>query len=157
MADEFAEIESLDLTPRRENRAVAMQYVYMCDISGQNSSPALVSEFLASKPRDREFYSFAEELIAGVFANIEKIDGYISGAAENWSLNRICKVDLALLRVAVFEMFYRDDIPCVVSINEAIDLSKLFSGPDSKRFINGILDKLKDLAPKKSCSRGGKK
>jgi transcription antitermination factor NusB len=153
MADEFVEIESLELTPRRENRAAAMQYVYMCEVSGGKTSDELVSEFFAGKARDRKFYAFAEDLIAGVYSNLEKIDERIAQAAENWSFHRIAKVDLALLRVAVFEMFYRDDVPSIVAINEAIDLSKLFSGPDSKRFINGVLDMLKASAPKKSSEK----
>lgn len=153
MADEFAEIESLGLTPRRENRAAAMQYVYMCEMSGDASTNSLISEFFESKARDRGFYAFAEELIAGVYSNLPKIDERIDRAAENWSFNRISKVDLAILRVAVFEMFYRDDVPSVVSINEAIELSKLFSSPDSKRFINGVLDRLKAGAPKKSSEK----
>ena len=153
MADEFADIESLGISPRRENRAAAMQYIYMCDLNEQMHTPEYLDSFLAAKARDREFYAFAEELIAGVFKHIDEIDDKISAVAENWSLDRICKVDLALLRVAVFEMFHRDDIPSVVSINEAIDLSKIFSSPDSKRFINGVLDRLKEGAPKKSADR----
>ena len=62
---------------------------------------------------------------------------------HNWEFDRIAKIDLAILRLAMFEMIYRKDIPPVVSINEAIDLSKDFSNLDSKRFINGILDRLK--------------
>lgn len=151
--DEFAEIEELKLSPRRENRAAAMQFIYMCEMTGQKSSPELVDEFFATKSRKREFYAFAEELIAGVSANSERIDEYISKAAQNWAINRFCKVDLALLRVAVFEMFYRDDVPSVVAINEAIDLSKYFSGLDSKRFINGVLDNLKQSAPRKSSEK----
>ncbi len=153
MADEFIELEELNLSPRRENRAVAMQCVYMIDITNEEPTPQIIDSFFANKTRERKFYAFAEELIAGVFANKERIDEYIAKAAENWSINRICKVDLALLRVAVFEMFYRDDVPSVVSINEAIDLSKIFSGPDSKRFVNGILDELKKIAPKKSSEK----
>jgi len=64
--------------------------------------------------------------------------------AQNWEFDRIAKIDLAILRIAMFEMLHRKDIPPVVSINEAIDISKQFSNADSKRFINGILDRLKD-------------
>jgi len=72
------------------------------------------------------------------------IDARIRALAQNWEFDRIAKIDLAILRVAIFEMLYRRDIPPVVSINEAIDLSKEFSNADAKRFINGILDRLKD-------------
>ena len=73
----------------------------------------------------------------------EEIDSQIKALAHNWEFDRIAKIDLAILRVAMFEMIYRKDIPPVVSINEAIDLSKQFSNADAKRFINGILDRLK--------------
>ncbi|MGB0259215.1 MAG: transcription antitermination factor NusB, partial [Coraliomargarita sp.] len=76
--------------------------------------------------------------------NIEKIDDEIMSHASNWTFDRIAKVDLSILRLAIHELLHRTDIPPIVSINEAIDLSKTFSNPDSKRFINGILDKMKD-------------
>ena len=76
--------------------------------------------------------------------HIEEIDGHIRTLAHNWEFDRIARIDLAILRVAVFEMLFRKDIPPVVSINEAIDLSKQYSNADAKRFINGILDRLKD-------------
>ena len=85
-----------------------------------------------------------EELIHGVIEHIADIDSRIKGLAHNWEFERIAKIDLAILRIAMFEMVYRKDIPPVVSINEAIDLSKQFSNADAKRFINGILDRLKD-------------
>ena len=89
-------------------------------------------------------YSFGEELIHGVIQHVVEIDSHIKSLAHNWDFDRIAKIDLAILRVAMFEMIYRKDIPPVVSINEAIDLSKQFSNADAKRFINGILDRLKD-------------
>ena len=76
--------------------------------------------------------------------NQTEIDAQIRILAQNWEFDRIAKIDLAILRIAMFEMLHRNDIPPVVSINEAIDISKQFSNADSKRFINGILDRLKD-------------
>ncbi len=149
MAGDFEDIDAMGMSARRENRAAAVQYIYMCCMNKRPHSPESASEFFFFKPRDRSFYAFAEELIAGVFANLEEIDSKIAEVAENWSIDRISRVDLAILRVAVFEMLHRGDIPCVVSINEAIDLSKMFSGPESKRFINGVLDRIKDSAPEK--------
>lgn len=146
MQEEFLDIEELKMSVRRENRAAAVQYIYMCDISKEKHSPNCVANFFSQKNREREFYAFAEELISGVFAHLKDIDREIEKAAENWSIDRICKVDLAIMRIAVFEMMYRADIPSVVSINEAIDLSKMFSNLDSKRFVNGVLDKIKAKA-----------
>lgn len=149
MVDEFADIDALKISGRTENRAVAMQYIYMCDMNAHKHTPEYLSEFFFAKSRDRSFYGFAEELIAGVFEHLKDIDGAISKVAENWTINRIGKVDLAILRVAAFEILYRQDIPTAVSINEAIDLSKMFSGLESKRFVNGVLDKIKLDAPLK--------
>jgi transcription antitermination protein NusB len=100
--------------------------------------------FFSGLEEPRDHYAFAEELIHGVIARQDEIDGHIRGLAHNWEFDRIARIDLAILRLAIFEMLYRKDIPPVVSINEAIDLSKNFSTADSKRFINGILDRMKD-------------
>lgn len=93
--------------------------------------------------RERVYYSFAEELIYGALDHREEIDEVIKRYAKNWEFGRIAKIDLAILRLAIYEMMARRDIPPIVSINEAIDLSKEFSNPDAKRFINGILDQYK--------------
>ena len=92
----------------------------------------------------REHYAFGEELIHGVITNIADLDTRIKGLAHNWEFDRVARIDLAILRLAMFEMLHRKDIPPVVSINEAIDLSKQYSSADAKRFINGILDRMKD-------------
>ncbi len=102
------------------------------------------NEFLRRMARPREYYAFGEELIQGVLTNLADIDTRIKALAHNWEFERIARIDLSILRLAMFEMVYRKDIPPVVSINEAIDLSKQFSNADAKRFINGILDRLKD-------------
>ena len=99
--------------------------------------------FFANMELPREHYAFGEELIHGVIEHQADIDARIKTLAQNWEFDRIAKIDLAILRIAMFEMIHRKDIPPVVSINEAIDLSKQFSNADAKRFINGILDRVK--------------
>lgn len=131
------------LVSRRENRAVAMQFAYMRDLNSDGDIALALEDFFQTKNKPREYYAFAEELVAGVEAHIKDIDAAISKAATNWPLSRIAKVDLAVLRVAVFELLFRDDIPPVVSINEAIDLAKTYSTAESRRFINGVLDSVK--------------
>jgi len=129
---------------RRDGRTAAVQYLYAWSLN----SPANLLEdlrvFFENMDEPREHYSFGEELIHGAIEHCAEIDGHIRSLAHNWEFERIAKIDLAILRVAIFEMIYRKDIPPVVSINEAIDLSKHFSNADAKRFINGILDRLKD-------------
>lgn len=86
---------------------------------------------------------FAEELIRGVIANHQEIDPLITQHAENWDLERMGTVDRNVMRIAVYEMLHRDDIPPVVSINEAVELAKAFSSTESGKFVNGILDRIR--------------
>lgn len=154
---------------RRQNRIAAMQFLYAWNASkshGELSDELYmffsVPESFNVMPRNvdngngevsfadtegfgnpREYYAFAEELITGTLKNISRIDNVISDAAQNWEVSRIARCDLAILRLAIYELLYRTDIPPVVSINEAIDLAKIYSTDDSHRFVNGILDKVK--------------
>ena len=129
---------------RRQNRIAALQFLYACSLNPPEDLPDQLNLFFSDKEETREYYTFAEELIHGVLENLEALDTEITTYAENWDFERIAKMDLSILRLAIYELLKRLDIPPIVSINEAIDLSKQFSGPDSKRFINGILDKMKD-------------
>ena len=89
---------------------------------------------------------FSQPLIDGMVAHLPEIDDRIKRYCENYNLNRISVVDRNVLRLAIYEMLYRDDIPPVVSINEAIELAKTFGGAESGGFVNGILDRVrKDL------------
>jgi N utilization substance protein B len=128
---------------RRDGRVAALQYLYAWSINEPKNLPDDLRVFFESCENPREHYSFGEEIIHGVIEHRETIDTQIKALAHNWDFDRIAKIDLAILRLAMFEMIYRKDIPPVVSINEAIDLSKQFSNADAKRFINGILDRLK--------------
>jgi N utilization substance protein B len=86
---------------------------------------------------------FAEPLIRGVLQHRDAIDEQIKKHAKNWDFHRIAVVDRNIMRLAIYEMLYREDIPPVVSINEAVDIAKKFSTQDSGKFVNGILDKVK--------------
>ena len=86
---------------------------------------------------------FADPLIRGTLERRDELDEQIKQHALNWDLHRIAVVDRNILRLAIFEMLHRDDIPPIVSINEAVDIAKKFSTPDSGKFVNGILDKIK--------------
>ena len=129
---------------RRDGRVVALQYLYAWSINRPENLADDLFTFFQGQEQPRDHYSYGEELIHGVIGHIDEIDSHIKGLAHNWDFDRIARIDLAILRLAIFEMIYRKDIPPVVSINEAIDLSKQFSNADAKRFINGILDRMKD-------------
>jgi N utilization substance protein B len=131
-------------TQRHDGRVAALQYLYAWSINPPANLDEDLRVFFEALEQPRDHYSFGEELIAGVIKNQVAIDAQIRVLAQNWEFERIAKIDLAILRIAMFEMLHRNDIPPVVSINEAVDISKQFSNADSKRFINGILDRLKD-------------
>jgi N utilization substance protein B len=92
----------------------------------------------------RKRNAFTEDLVRGILAHLEPVDTKIRAYAENWKFERIAIVDRCILRLAIYELLFRDDIPPIVSINEALELAKKYSTEDSTRFINGILDRVKD-------------
>ncbi len=87
--------------------------------------------------------AFADPLIRGTLGHRQEIDDLIQKYATNWSLHRMAAVDRNILRLAVYEILHREDIPPVVSINEAVDIAKKFSTRDSGKFVNGLLDRIK--------------
>ena len=129
---------------RRENRKCAVQFLYQWELNKPEQLNDALRVFIETLDKERDYYAFAEELIHGTIEQIEEVDAEILEHAANWSFDRIAKVDLSILRLAIYELLHRRDIPPVVSINEAIELGKIFSNPDSKRFINGILDQMKN-------------
>ena len=129
---------------RRDGRVAAMQYLFSWSLNKPSDLAEDLTLFFEHQEQPRDHYAFGEELIHGAIEHQEEVDGHIRSLAHNWEFDRIARIDLAILRMAIYEMLYRKDIPPVVSINEAIDLSKQYSNADAKRFINGILDRLKD-------------
>ncbi|MCI0528623.1 MAG: transcription antitermination factor NusB, partial [Nitrospira sp.] len=85
---------------------------------------------------------FADRLVEGVLKNIKEIDGMITKYTQHWSLDRIATVDRNILRFAIYEILYMDDVPAKVTINEAIEITKKYADQGSSAFINGILDKI---------------
>lgn len=100
-----------------------------------------ISEIIASAQEARELQTdeYIQNTVSGVFANIEVIDDIIANNISGWKINRLSKVSLALLRLAIYEIKYNDTIPVNVAINEAVELSKKFATPDDAVFINGVL------------------
>ncbi len=128
---------------RRMARQAAVQFHFWRDMQG-GDAPEKMDEFWEFCPAKPNVRAFAQPLIEGMIAHLAEIDERIARYCDNYEFRRIAPVDRNVLRLAIFEMLYRDDIPPVVSINEAIELAKTFGGPDSGRFVNGILDRVKD-------------
>jgi N utilization substance protein B len=120
-----------------------VQFLYQFDLNGGSLDEALPLFWQTQSDVNDTGRQFAEELIRGVVERRALIDEKIGKYTENWDLPRIAAVDRNILRLAIYEMLYRDDIPPVVSINEAVDIAKKFSTRESGAFVNGILDRLK--------------
>ena len=116
-----------------------MILLYQKDLLNKGLDLILETELLAGN----EYDEFTLELLKGVDENISKIDKTIMDIVENWTLKRIAIIDRNILRVAVYEMFFKDDIPLKVSVDEAIEIAKsLGQKDDTPKFINGVLGKI---------------
>jgi N utilization substance protein B len=130
---------------RHRAREAVIQYHFWRDLQ-HGETPERIEDFWEFCPATDRVREFAQPLIEGMVTHGDELDERIRKYCENYNLNRISVVDRNVLRLAIYEMLYRDDIPPVVSINEAIELAKTFGGAESGRFVNGILDRVrKDL------------
>ena len=134
---------------RRQARESALHALYLADLAPEAAVSAFESAVDGSDA-DEKTLAFCRELVDGVLASRQNLDERIEEAARNWSLARMAAVDRNLLRLAAFELFYRKATPPKVVIDEAIEIARKYSTEDSTRFINGILDKLKE----RSCADG---
>jgi N utilization substance protein B len=152
---------------RREARERAVQFLFQHDLSPPEDLERALNEFWDTQRAaaiaddkgpahwgqpielppptadEAEERVFAEPLIRGTLEHRDALDEHIKKHVKNWEIHRIAAVDRNIMRLAIYEMLYRDDIPPVVSINEAVDIAKKFSTQDSGKFVNGVLDKIK--------------
>lgn len=140
---------------RRQARELAAQFLYQFDVNGGESDEALRLFWKTQDSVNDQVRKFAEELILGCVKNAADIDVKIKKYTEHWELSRIATVDRNILRLAMYEMLYRDDIPPVVSINEAVDIAKRYSTRESGAFVNGILDRLRMDLPRPARTAAG--
>lgn len=128
---------------RRKARIIAFQSLYRFDV-GKPPIEDLFDYFWLNKEQQKKFdqdtIDFSRLLIAGTMENLEFIDNVIKKQLEHWDFKRLARVDLSLLRIAVYSLFFQKDIPVTVTIDEAIDIAKKYGTDDSYRFINGMLD-----------------
>ena len=130
---------------RHRAREAVIQFHFWRDLQ-HGETPERIEDFWEFCPATDRVREFAQPLIEGMVTHLDELDERIRKYCENYNLNRISAVDRNVLRLAIYEMLYRDDIPPVVSINEAIELAKTFGGAESGKFVNGILDRVrKDL------------
>ncbi len=126
---------------RKKTRELVVQFLFLLQMRKEDYT-GLMEDFFEQNPMQEEDKEFFRENIEGTVKNLDRIDELISGKLKNWTIDRIPGVDLAVLRNAVYEIMYRDDIPVKVSINEAVELAKKYSDEESGVFVNGILGNL---------------
>ena len=133
---------------RRESRELALQILYALDANPSVGIRETLQTFREEQAdvlsRVREF---AENLVQGVQEHREVIDAAIKARSKNWTLARMPRVDLNVMRMATYELMFRQDIPKKVSINEAIEIARKFGDKESPSFVNGILDEI-EACPK---------
>jgi N utilization substance protein B len=132
---------------RRQAREIALQALYIHDAAGTPEGEAFASVTRGEIDADEKTLDFARALLAGTISKRPSLDEAISKVAENWSLARMPLVDRNVLRLAAYELLDAKDTPVSVVIDEAIEIARKFSTEDSTRFVNGVLDKLKDKRP----------
>ena len=132
------------MSSRHRSRELAVQMNYQWDLDPKSlSDPKVIQRFWQEQAKASEdTREFFEILVRGTAEYLPQIDSHITSVLENWRLDRIEKVDLAILRLATFELFFNHDAPDAVVVNEAIEIAKKFGNRDSSSFINGILDAL---------------
>lgn len=139
-----------EFDPRHAARVVALQTLFEWSFNSSNPDEIIERDILELEAPsvDRELAKF---LVRGVTENLETIDSIVETSAPEWPLIQIAKIDLAVLRIAIFELYIARSVPPKVAIDEAIELGKQFGGENSGKFINGVLGTVvKTLMPELS-------
>jgi transcription antitermination protein NusB len=127
---------------RTKAREYALQILYAVDITKDDPQDCIKRFWEGNDETSSDVRKFAADLVLGVSDKKSEIDIMIAKYTTNWQINRMAVIDRNVLRFAAFELLFIKDIPPKVSINEAIDIAKKFGGPDSGKFVNGVLDKI---------------
>jgi transcription antitermination factor NusB len=123
-------------------RELALQCLFPLDVRGEEALGE-IDEIIAEGTGNSEVRAFARELTVGCWERRAEIDRALAAVAEHWDLRRMAVVDRNVLRLGAYELLHRPDTPATVAIDEAVELAKKFSGPESGKFVNGILDQVR--------------
>ncbi len=143
---------------RKIAREVAMKNAFAKLFGGEDTYEGILDKSEIAEEPTEDDIAYSNEILAGIQAHFESIGTLIDELAIGWSIDRMPRVDLSILRVAIYEMLYRGDIPESVSINEAVELAKRFGGERSPAYINGMLGTLSkriakgEVQPWEDCS-----
>lgn len=128
---------------RRDGRILAIQFLYKRDIQPDVDLNTALTDFWVLTEKSEPLRKFAESLIRGVLERRQVLDEMIQRYVQNWDLERTGIVDRNILRLALYEMHFNEDIPPISAINEAIEIAKTMGTQETSRFVNGILDRAK--------------
>lgn len=129
---------------KRERRNALLEIMFESEFRKDETPEEIYVISAEERELSQDIRNYVKAIYFDLKDKLEIIDGYINKAAEGWKTTRLSKLSLCILRIAVYEMLYVEDIPAVISINEAIELSKKYDDPKAKGFINGVLNKVKD-------------
>ena len=127
---------------RKRARDNAFKCVYQLSFGQDIDLSKILENCYIENENDEEEKEYIETVLNGINSNIEKIDNIILSNLKNWTIDRIFKIDLAILRLAIYEILFIDNIPVKVSANEAVELAKTYGNNESKYFVNGLLAKV---------------
>lgn len=129
-----------DMGLRRQARVYALQILFQWDIHAGTGD--WLKEFWAQREVSPELRRFTDQLVDGVLEHHVEIDRLIGTSATNWAVHRMPVVDRNILRVSLYELLWVPDVPAKVTVNEALELAKVFADDEARRFVNGILDRV---------------
>lgn len=140
---------------RTQAREFALQILYHQDLNPEPAG-ALLNAFWEENPAPPEVHEYTDRLVQGTLGHLAEIDAVLTKYAEHWELHRMAAVDRNILRYAVYELLYLEDIPAKVAINEAVNIAKKFSQEESGKFVNGVLDKINHSEARRKDENPGK-
>lgn len=135
------------MSARTKARKRALDILFEADIRGTDPAQILI---LRRDQADPPIGSYSEELIAGVQANRARIDELMATYSQGWDLDRMPAVDRNLLRIAIYELMWSQEVPTAVAIDEAVELARTLSTDDSSSFVNGVLGRIAKLKDRSS-------
>lgn len=128
---------------RSTAREAALQMLYALDTTSLDAE-RVIANFWREAPGDPEGRAYADELVRGVAASLERTDALIESASQNWRIERMSRVDRNVLRIGAWELSQRPEVPRAVILDEAVETAKRFGNEDSGAFVNGVLDRIAD-------------
>jgi transcription antitermination protein NusB len=127
---------------RHSSRELALQTLYACEVGLTSEWKVMLDQIAESGGFSEEVKKYARELVTNVYSSLEQIDKSIQERAANWEMKRMAAIDRNIIRLAVAEMNFSDDVPVKVVIDEAVELAKTFGSEDSGKFVNGVIDSI---------------